>query len=168
MITFAMAARPIFAHTLQRLDQSEQRGGHLRVERLDHVHIEVADRDVAAGWYQRVLGLERHPDLAQWKDDPIGPLILAGADGFPTLSLFARDCKDPSRDATVAFRVSGEDFAAFCKSLDGLGLTDGEGAKLTPDSVVDHELSWSVYFVDPDGNRLEVTTYDYDLVAGTR
>jgi hypothetical protein len=31
--------------------------------------------------------------------------------------------------------------------------------------VVDHDLSFSVYFTDPYGNRLELTTYDHGAVA---
>jgi hypothetical protein len=30
------------------------------------------------------------------------------------------------------------------------------------DSVVDHDKAYSVYFSDPYGHRLEVTTYDHD------
>lgn len=30
---------------------------------------------------------------------------------------------------------------------------------------VDHEVSWSIYFKDPDGNPFEDTTYDYEAFA---
>lgn len=137
----------------------------MQAVRIDHVHLEVADRDAAADWYERVLGLVRHPALAAWAEDPMGPLVLAGGDGFPTLSLFARTPTPVSRDTTVAFRVSGDDFLAFREQLDGSGLKDGSGHPLTQDDLVDHGLSWSLYFVDPDGNRIELTTYDRDRVA---
>lgn len=29
----------------------------------------------------------------------------------------------------------------------------------------DHTVAWSLYFADPDGNRFEITTYDYSVVA---
>ncbi|MEL6793778.1 MAG: VOC family protein [Pseudomonadota bacterium] len=137
----------------------------MQVARIDHVHMEVADRDVAADWYERVLGLRRHPDFAAWADDPMGPLILAGGDGFPTLSLFARAAATPSRDTTVAFRVNATSFVEFIDGLSALNLTDREGSAVTRDSVIDHDLSWSIYFTDPDMNRLEITTYDYAEVA---
>ncbi len=35
----------------------------MRVERIDHVHVEVADRDRAADWYARVLGVTRAAEL---------------------------------------------------------------------------------------------------------
>lgn len=137
----------------------------MQVERVDHVHVEVRDRDEAADWYGRVLGLVRDPVLAPWADDPMGPLILATPGGVPALALFARDCAPPSRDATVAFRVPGSAFLAFLDNLGQLGLVHAKGHALTRVDVVDHDLSWSIYFVDPDGNRIEVTTYDREKVA---
>lgn len=138
----------------------------MQVEQIDHVHIEVTDRDVAAAWYGRVLGLVPHAPYAQWADDPMGPLILATASGVATLSLFAREARTPSRDTTIAFSVSGAAFLDFLLELDELALQHVSGKVLTRQDVVDHDLSWSIYFTDPDQNRLEVTTYDYGIVAG--
>ena len=137
----------------------------MKVSRIDHVHLEVADRNSAAKWYELVLGLTRHSALESWADDPMGPLILEGGDGHPALSLFTRDEKEVSRDTTVAFRVSGEEFLAFRNDIEHLNLKNNSGKLVTKADVVDHELSWSIYFLDPDGNRLEVTTYDYGIVA---
>jgi hypothetical protein len=35
-------------------------------------------------------------------------------------------------------------------------------ASVTPDSVVDHVAAYSIYFCDPFGHRLELTTYEYE------
>ena len=136
----------------------------MQVERVDHVHVEVRDRERAAAWYARVLGLAPHRDLAVWADHPKGPLILAGGDGRPALALFARDPAIPSRDSTIAFRVTGAAFRAFLDALDGLNLTNRASRAVSRADVVDHDLAWSIYFVDPDGNPIEVTTYDRDAV----
>lgn len=139
----------------------------MRVDGLDHVHIEVRDRHIAAAWYNRVLGLVPHPKLADWAEDPKGPLILATMSGQAALSLFMRECAPPSRDATIAFRVSGKAFLEFANRLTELRLSHVTGAPLTRDHLVDHKLSWSIYFKDLDENRLELTTYDVDVVRAS-
>lgn len=126
----------------------------MKIEGIDHVHIEVAERDRAAKWYARVLGLVRHERLAVWADDPMGPLILATQSGAPVLSLFTRGCAAPSRDATIAYRVGGESFLRFLEGLPSDDVRRKDGTALTPADAVDHDLSWSIYFADPDvGSR---------------
>ena len=136
----------------------------MEIAGLDHVHMEVRDREAAADWYGSVLGLVPHKELSVWSDDPMGPLILATPAGAPTLSLFARECATPSRDATVALRVSGEGFLSFIRRLPIEGVATRAGQALQATDVVDHDLSWSIYFSDPDGNALELTSYDYEAV----
>lgn len=136
----------------------------MQVSRIDHVHIEVFDRESAADWYERVLGLKRHDALSFWAEEPMGPLVLQGGDGFPALSLFARGCKETSRDNTVAFRFDGKSFLDFCDNLEILQLKAKFGGMLTRADIVDHEVSWSLYFLDPDQNLIEVTTYDYSEI----
>lgn len=137
----------------------------MQVIRIDHVYLEVSDRETAAKWYERVLGLKKHSALETWADDPMGPLILEGGDGQPALSLFARDFKNVSRDTTVAFRVNSSCFLEFCNDLETLNLRNKSDEQVVRADVVDHDFSWSIYFLDPDQNRLEVTTYDYDAIA---
>lgn len=135
------------------------------VEGVDHVHIEVADRDRAADWYERVLGLRRDRRLATWAEDPQGPLILSTKAGAPALALFGWDAKARTRDATIAFRVDGRAFMAFLEKLPRLDLAHRSERGLDVSDVVDHDVSWSIYLVDPDGNPIEVTTYDHAEVT---
>jgi hypothetical protein len=65
----------------------------------------------------------------------------------------------------VAFRVGASAFASFVDRLPGLDLTNHRGQPVTAASVVDHAAAYSIYFSDPFGHRLELTTYDYDQAA---
>ena len=132
-----------------------------RVEKLDHVHVEVVDRDAAADWFGHVLGLVRAQDFTSWSEDPRGPLFLKSQSGHNCLALFARPESESQGDHTIAFRVDGTAFIAFVNRLSTIEITRSDGHRLTRDDIVDHELSWSIYFKDQDGNRFELTTYDY-------
>lgn len=137
------------------------------VDGLDHVHLEVADREAAAAWLNRVLGLRRAEVYAGWADDPMGPMFLESASGRNCIALFARGRHTGSApgDHTIAFRVNGPGFLAFLDSINSLQLSDHTGAAVMRDHRVDHQKAWSIYFCDPDGNRFEVTTYDYEVCA---
>jgi catechol 2,3-dioxygenase-like lactoylglutathione lyase family enzyme len=135
-----------------------------RVQRIDHVEMFVPDRFEAAAWYERVLGLEVVPEYRFWADDPRGPLMISSDGGATKLALF--EGAPPGRAPTsgfrrVAFRVTGRGFQEFLRRLPELNL----GLPPGMDAVVDHDKSYSVYFSDPWGHPLEVTTYDYDEVT---
>ena len=52
-----------------------------------------------------------------------------------------------------------------CSRLPELGLTNSRQQPVTAASVVDHQQAFSIYFDDPWGHLLEVTTYDYGEIA---
>ena len=132
------------------------------VRGLDHVHIRVIDRTKAAEWYLRVLGLEPASELSEWAIDPEGPLFLSTREGRHCLALVQGNTEhNRSGDHTVAFIVSASDFIAFMNELNDLRLVDRDGSKVSRNDIVDHHLSWSIYFLDPDGNRFELTSYEY-------
>jgi catechol 2,3-dioxygenase-like lactoylglutathione lyase family enzyme len=131
---------------------------------IDHVELFVPGRHEAAAWYQRVLGLEILPEYLEWASDPRGPLMISSDGGRTKLALFEGDPQGARTTAgfhLVAFRVSAEGFVEFLKRLDGLHLSDHRHRAVTIASVVDHEKAYSIYFSDPYGHRLEVTTYDH-------
>ena len=136
----------------------------LKVIQIDHVHISVADRDAAADWYERTLGLERDPQFARWASERGGPLVLKTASGRTAVSLFERPPVPARTSTTIAFRTDADGFVDLLASLDTGELRNSSGKPLTSASVVDHELSLSSYFSDPDGNPIEVTTYDRDAI----
>lgn len=134
-----------------------------RVQQIDHVELYVPDRHAAARWYAAVFGLSVVRDFEHWAITG-GPLMVSSDGGNTKLALFTGDPK-AAPCKRIAFRVSGPDYLVFLQRLATQPLTHDSGAPLTPGHIVDHDKSWSIYFVDPWGNRFEVTTYDYAHVA---
>ena len=125
----------------------------LRVEGIDHVALAVRDVAAATRWYQDVLGLERRY-AEVWGDFPA--VVCAGT---TCLALFAvgtdRPLPPPPRGTLavrhVAFRVDRENFARAQATLRARGIAY---------TAEDHTAALSVYFTDPDGHQLEITTYE--------
>lgn len=134
---------------------------------LDHVELYVPDRRSAASWYAKVLGCELVAGTESWADNPDGPLMVSPDSGRTKLALFTGEPQGQRPTAgfhRVAFRVSASAFLAFTARMVDLGLEEA-GA---PARVVDHGGAWSVYFTDPYGHRLEVTTYEVEPVRAAR
>ena len=139
------------------------------VQSIDHVELFVPDRHEAAAWYSRVLGLEILPQHEDWAADPEGPLMISCDGGRTMLALFTGEHQANRPTAgfhRVAFRVDGPTFLVFRDRLDELEVLDPEGQRVGPGQVRDHTKAFSIYFCDPWGHRLEVTTYDHAFVAG--
>ena len=135
------------------------------VDRIDHIELFVPDRREAAEWYRRVLGLQILADAAGWADDPRGPLMISSDGGDTKLALFQGQPQGPRETAgfhRVAFRVGALAFRTFLDRLSALALTNDRGQPVTADDVVDHQAAYSLYFNDPFGHRLELTTYEYE------
>ncbi|MBB3307876.1 MULTISPECIES: VOC family protein [unclassified Enterobacter] len=115
--------------------------------RIDHVHIYVNDIAEAEVWYKDVLGFIRDESLLFWFTQG-GPLVLKNNEA--ALSLFEK--KDRSPGHTVAFSIKPSYFSELMKLL---------SLRLIPFTVSDHQISMSVYFEDVDGNKIEMTSYEY-------
>ena len=122
-------------------------------DRIDHLHVHVADRNKAEQWYADVMGFARMPELEAWADG--GPLMLHNSSGTVRIALC--EAAPPAMRATVALVASPEEFVAWRQHLI---------AKLRrPVEPEDHRLAWSLRFQDPDGNPWEITSYQHALVA---
>jgi catechol 2,3-dioxygenase-like lactoylglutathione lyase family enzyme len=138
-----------------------------KVGALDHVELFVPDRFEAASWYERTLGLEIVEECRPWADNPQGPLMISSDRGATKLALFTgnpQGARDTAGFHRVAFVVDGPGFLAFLERLPGLHLQDHQARPVHADAAVDHQQAYSIYFCDPYGHRLEVTTYDHDAV----
>ena len=124
------------------------------LDRVDHVHVYVADRAAARQWYASVLGFDPVPELAFWAADG-GPLTVSNPSGTIHLALFERGVQ--TCRSTIAFAANAAEFLAWRTHL--------VAALGQPVVTVDHELSWSMYFSDPDANPFEITSDECAVLA---
>ncbi|MDH3645160.1 MAG: VOC family protein [Gammaproteobacteria bacterium] len=126
---------------------------NLKLDQIDHVHVNVASWSEAEQWYQEVLGFKRVERLMPWAIKN-GPLTIEDQTGKIHLALFESDA--PENISAIAFGASAAQFMAWKEHLESHGL------KLR---LTDHTLAYSLYFRDPWRNLYEITTYERDAVA---
>jgi catechol 2,3-dioxygenase-like lactoylglutathione lyase family enzyme len=134
----------------------------MQLEGIDHVAISVRDVERSAKWYIDILGFEQR-NQGMWNGIP----TFIGK-GTTAIALFpARDdSKSGARTTKIdppigrirpvanmlhlAFRADRKNFLAAQEELKRRGIKF---------EFQDHEISHSIYFRDPDGHELEITTY---------
>jgi catechol 2,3-dioxygenase-like lactoylglutathione lyase family enzyme len=126
------------------------------LDQIDHVALTVQDVPRSIAWYRDVLGLERRHEEA-WGDHPA--VLYAGSTAVALFPAERTLGPAPDRRGTptmrhLAFRVDRVNFTRAQADLAGRHI---------PFSAEDHGISRSIYFQDPDGHELEITTYDLDL-----
>lgn len=122
------------------------------LEGLDHIAIGVRDIQRSAAWYIDVLGFKRRFE-GKWNGVP----TFIGQ-GKTAIALFPRkegpdSPRKSDRILHFALRANRENFIAAQASLRKRGI---------PFEFQDHEISHSIYFRDPDGYVVEITTYDIE------
>ncbi|HET6611819.1 MAG TPA: VOC family protein, partial [Kofleriaceae bacterium] len=93
-----------------------------RMGRLDHVHLRVPDREIAARWYAEHLGFEPVEKYDFWaKGFEGGPLQISADGGQTMLALFEASDAHPMvpQKTGIAFSVDADTFMAFARSLPG-------------------------------------------------
>lgn len=117
---------------------------------LDHVAIAVADVERSRHFYADVLGLEREHEA--WEVPVVMAAKGSGLAIFPQhMHSASGDGESAIRILHIAFRVDREGFERAREELAERGLDP---------RFSDHGISHSLYFDDPDGHQIELTTYE--------
>ena len=124
-----------------------------KIDALDHVALSVRDVERSARWYADVLGFKRqHEEM--WDGVPI---FVGNKDTaialFPVRDKAGSRSHDRAAVRTLhfAFRADHENF---------LRAQDELKKRAIPFDFQNHEISHSIYFCDPDGHQIEITTYE--------
>jgi catechol 2,3-dioxygenase-like lactoylglutathione lyase family enzyme len=128
----------------------------MRLEQIDHVALRCASPEATMAWYVSTLGFER-VFAEYWSGVPIFLRL-----GSTFIALFPRKSADDrateSAISHLAFRAASHaDFQSAQTELKARGISF---------EFQDHEVSHSIYFRDPDGFLLEITTYDVGAGIG--
>ncbi|MCQ8278143.1 VOC family protein [Acetobacteraceae bacterium KSS8] len=124
------------------------------VDRLDHLVITCRDVATSSNWYQRVLGME-HEEYGRNRRCALRfggqkiNLRPSGADGWET----ADDAMPGSQDLCFVTAVASEDVIDHLREC-GVVVTEGPVHRLGALGPIT-----SVYCKDPDGNLVEIASY---------
>ncbi|MBM3217258.1 MAG: glyoxalase [Candidatus Rokubacteria bacterium] len=121
----------------------------IQARKLGHVVLRVRDAQKSKDFYMKTIGLKlAHEDLER------GTVFLSFGEQHHDLALF-QPATQPAADAShaglhhVAWQVgSFEELQAAYRDLRAMGVP--------VESTVEHNVTRSVYFPDPDGNRVEL------------
>lgn len=120
------------------------------IKALDHVALAVSNVDKSAAWYCDVLGFKREHE-GMWNGIP---LFVAKGDAAIALFPVRGERSTSSGGARVlhfALRADRKNFLTAQRELKARGIEF---------DFQDHEVAHSIYFRDPDGHQIEITTYE--------
>ena len=120
----------------------------MKIESLGHIVLKVGDVQRSRTFYHELLGLPISAESNEWK---MIFFTLGDHHNFAIMEV--------GSDAEKNFEGIGVDHFAF--KIDG-GIGELQQAKLELEAAevtlwpIDHNVSYSLYFEDPDGNKLEI------------
>ena len=125
---------------------------NLTIERIDHIALVVTSLETSVAWYLDMFGFENFGTAPGSGVTYIGNsdtrlAMLEASDESP----FSLPVNQGARACHFAFRTNGAAYAGYKNRLDREGISY--------DKLI-HSGSQSIYFSDPDGYMMEITTYD--------
>ncbi|MDE2007672.1 MAG: VOC family protein [Rhodospirillales bacterium] len=126
------------------------------IDRIDHVVLNVRDVEIAAAWYQRVLGMEREEFGAEGRTAlKFGgqKINLRPVSADPRRWITGASDAPGAADLCFITAVGTEDTIAHLHGF-GVAIVDGPAPRTGALGPMR-----SVYCRDPDGNLIEIASY---------
>jgi len=135
----------------------------IKITELDHIVLNVADIDRSLAFYTQVLGL-RGERIHEFKEGKAGfPSVRINEDTiidlFPVKGSGVAQKSGEKKEANLnhfCFVVEKEDFSGLIDYLKGHGVSIRQGPISRWGA---RGRATSVYFLDPDGNEVEIRCY---------
>jgi catechol 2,3-dioxygenase-like lactoylglutathione lyase family enzyme len=117
---------------------------------LNHTIVPAKDKNAAAAWFARIMGLEVEPSMGHFAPVRVNDTLT-----------FDFDNANDFEGHHYAFQVTDEDFDAIFGRIQAEGVTFGSGPGSHDNGQINHRSSGrGVYFMAPDGHLLELMTTD--------
>jgi catechol 2,3-dioxygenase-like lactoylglutathione lyase family enzyme len=126
----------------------------VRIERIDHLVLTVADVEATCAFYQRVLGMETATFAEGRKALAFGRQKI---NLHPAGREFEPKAMRPTPGSADLCLISATPLEAVAAHLAACGVAIEQGPVARTGAV---GPITSLYFRDPDGNLIEVATYD--------
>ena len=121
----------------------------IQTKKLGHVVLKVRDARRSRDFYTRALGLKvAHEDLEH------GAVFLSCGTQHHDLALFQLATGEPPENAQPGLHHMAWQVGSFAELQAAYRELAAQG--IAVDSTIEHNVSRSVYFRDPDGNRVEI------------
>ena len=136
-----------------------------RVTMIQHINIQISNRERTRAWYEQVLGaefLDRGPELNQRQLQ----LRIGSAEIHTT------DTATPVRVPSVHFAVEIPDWEGMIAHLDALGVPYGQTPGVTRERGSsygrrEYSSGYYAYIHDPDGNMIELVHHPLGVQDST-
>jgi catechol 2,3-dioxygenase len=123
----------------------------IRLKKLGHIQLRVADLERSKAFYRDVLGFR----VAE-QDPKHGDLFMTLGEDFHTLDMAQHESPEAVRGSVRALGVAHIAFQVASYEALGEAYRTLLEYGVRIDRAMDHVNQRSIYFADPDGNRLEI------------
>ena len=124
----------------------------MKLRRIGHVALRVADQEKSRAFYEGVLGFR-----VSEEDPDHGGVFMTLGDNFHTLDIFPHPnptaAPHPQAHQVGLFHIAFE-VESYVELRNAYQALLAHGVAI--DHATDHVSQRSIYFSDPDGNRLEI------------